>query len=182
MNKRELGKMKSIARSPHTNESLTESHKIGDSVIVSTAQGDKSGKVNDITKTHVGVHHPGIRGIIHYHPDYVKKVVKEAADETLIEGVSWERWVKLNESGDKSDSGQWVISKHQSGYRYGHRDGVDHIKVHGTGKDAALAGSTWGKEQGIDQVYVLESFTPKNVKNDIAFGAIVNSALTTVRK
>jgi hypothetical protein len=178
MNKREIGKMKSIARSPHTNESCV----VGDSVMVQTSSGPRAGKVNDLIESKIGVNHGDGKGVFHYHSDHVSKVIEEATDDTLIEGVSWERWSKLNESVDKSNLGQWMVSKHQSGYQYGHRDGVDHIKVHGTGKDAALAGSNWAKEQGLEQVYVLESFIPKNVKNDIPFGAIVNSALTTVSK
>lgn len=186
MNKREIGKMKAVQKGQlTTNEELTEGHKIGDPVIVTTSQGPKAGVVNDITKTHIGVKHEGTKGLIHYHPEYVKKKVSEELDETLIEGVSWERWERSHSGSKdvkKSNRGQWMVSKHKNGYRYGHKEGEDHITVNGTGKEAAEKGAEWVKEKGHGTAYVLESFTPEEIKSDISFGKIVHSALTTARK
>lgn len=163
---------------------MAESCKVGDPVIVRTAQGDKEGKVNDITNTHIGVKHPNVKGIIHYHPEYVKKNVKEAVDETLIEGVSWERWERSHAGSKevkKSNRGQWMISKHKDGYRYGHKEGEDHITVNGTGKEAAQKGAEWAKEKGHHTAYVLESFLEEEKKPDFTLSSIANSALTTNR-
>lgn len=163
---------------------MAESCKVGDPVIVRTAQGDKEGKVNDITNTHIGVKHPNVKGIIHYHPEYVKKHVKEDVDETLIEGVSWERWERSHSGSKevkKSNRGQWMISKHKDGYRYGHKEGEDHITVNGTGKEAAQKGAEWAKEKGHHTAYVLESFLEEEKKPDFTLSSIANSALTTNR-
>ena len=163
---------------------MAESCKVGDPVIVRTAQGDKEGKVNDITNTHIGVKHPNVKGIIHYHPEYVKKNVKEDVDETLIEGVSWERWERSHAGSKevkKSNRGQWMISKHKDGYRYGHKEGEDHITVNGTGKEAAQKGAEWAKEKGHHTAYVLESFLAEEKKSDFTLSSIANSALTTNR-
>lgn len=169
----------------HYKKQLDESVSAGDKVVVQTANGKQEGVVNDVTNTHVGVRHPGIKGVIHYHAEYVKKKIAEEVDETLIEGVSWERWDRSHKGVkgmSKSNRGGWVASKHSSGYKYGHKEGEDHITVNGTGKEAAKKASDWAKSKGHDTVYMLEAFTPENVKNDIPFGAIVNSALTTVMK
>ena len=185
MNKREIGKMKAVQKGKlSTNEDINEACKVGDAVIVRTAQGDKEGKVNDITNTHIGIKHPNVKGIIHYHPEYVKKNVKEAVDETLIEGVSWERCERSHAGSKevkKSNRGQWMISKHKDGYRYGHKEGEDHITVNGTGKEAAQKGAEWTKEKGHHTAYVLESFLAEEKKPNFTLSSIANSALTTNR-
>lgn len=166
----------------HYKKQLDESVSVGDKVVVQTVKGKQEGVVNDVTNTHVGVRHPGTKGVIHYHPEYVKKKIAEEVDETLIEGVSWERWDRSHGSSkgmSKSNRGQWMVSKHQRGYQYGHKEGEDHITVNGTGKDAAKAASEWAKEKGHHTVYVLESFLAESQQQSISFGAIVNSALTT---
>lgn len=166
----------------HYKKQLDESVSVGDKVVVQTVKGKQEGVVNDVTNTHVGVRHPGTKGVVHYHPEYVKKKIAEEVDETLIEGVSWERWDRSHGSSkgmSKSNRGQWMVSKHQRGYQYGHKEGEDHITVDGTGKDAAEAASKWAKEKGHHTVYVLESFLAESQQQSISFGAIVNSALTT---
>lgn len=166
----------------HYKKQLDESVSVGDKVVVQTVKGKQEGVVNDVTNTHIGVRHPGTKGVIHYHPEYVKKKIAEEVDETLIEGVSWERWDRSHGSSkgmSKSNRGQWMVSKHQRGYQYGHKEGEDHITVNGTGKDAAEAASKWAKEKGHHTVYVLESFLEESQQKSISFGAIVNSALTT---
>lgn len=154
-------------------------------VIVKTHSGEKHGIVNDVTRTHIGVKHKGISGVIHYHPEYVKRKVEESIDETLIEGVDWSRWERSHSGSKevkKSNRGSWMVSKHSDGYRYGHKEGEDHITVNGTGKEAAQAGQKWAKEKGHNTVYMLEAFTPDAKTPDFTMSSIVKSALTTARK
>jgi hypothetical protein len=185
MNQREIGKMKAVSKGKlTTNEDINEACKVGDTVTVQTSTGSKTGRVNDITKTHIGVKHDGVKGIVHYHPEYVKKVVKEEIDDALVEGVSWERWDRSHKGVkgmSKSNRGGWMVSKHSSGYRYGHKEGEDHITVNGTGKDAAKAGSEWAKKQGISTAYILETFVEPKTENQFTLGSIAASALTTNR-
>lgn len=164
-----------------TNKILNkESLEVNDLVSVESPTGQLLGRVTNITESMIGIKHPNVDGIKHYNPSYVSKLVEEEVDETLIEGVSWDRWDRSHKGVkgmSKSTRGSWMISKHANGYKYGHKEGEDHISVNGTGKEAAKAGSEWAKKNGHNTVYILESFTPESDNKDLTLGSIVNSAL-----
>jgi hypothetical protein len=164
-------KKKLSLKDPNQN---TKAFAVGESVEVETSTGVRAGKVSSITESLLGVVHTGEDKVNFYNPQYVSKVVMVDADPTLLEGVSWERWG--TKVAPKESVGQWIVTKHQTGYRYGHQENVDHIIVEGTGLDAATKGQEWAKEQGLEQVFVAETFTEKKDER-LTLNEIFSSAL-----
>lgn len=116
-------------------------------------------------------------GLKSFHSDNVKLVQQGVKDNTLIEGVSWDRWDTQHQPIEKENIGTWVISLNEDGYRYGQVEGKDYFNVKGNGMDAALAAQDLAKESG-KTAYILEAFTPEEDKDALTFSKIVRSAFS----
>lgn len=114
-------------------------------------------------------------GIKKFNNEYVS-LVPLTTDNTLLEGVSWDRWDASHDASVKEQTGTWLISLDESGYRYGQVEGKDFFKVKGNGMDAAEAAQKLAQESG-QTAYILEAFTPETEENTFTFANIAKSAL-----
>lgn len=155
-----------------TNRLTKESFEMGDRV---QAEG-KQGIVEHVIGSDIHVRlEEGLRRFNVANVTLVPNVV--TVDNTLLEGVSWDRWNSVHELQEKENIGTWMVSLNESGYKYGHKEGEDYITVKGNGLDAAMAAKQLSEENNAT-VYILEAFTPEPDKDALSLTKIVQSAFS----
>lgn len=155
-----------------TNRLTKESLEIGNKVSVD----GKVGIVEHVIGSDIHVRlEEGLRRFNVANVTLVPNVV--TVDNTLLEGVSWDRWNSVHELQEKENIGTWMVSLNESGYKYGHKEGEDYITVKGNGLDAAMAAKQLSEENNAT-VYILEAFTPEPDKDALSLTKIVQSAFS----
>lgn len=155
-----------------TNRLTKESFEMGDRV---QAEG-KQGIVEHVIGSDIHVRlEEGLRRFNVANVTLVPNVV--TVDNTLLEGVSWDRWNSVHELQEKENIGTWMVSLNESGYKYGHKEGEDYITVKGNGLDVAMAAKQLSEENNAT-VYILEAFTPEADKDALSLTKIVQSAFS----
>ena len=117
-------------------------------------------------------------GIQRFHIDNINLLEETSKDNTLLEGVSWDRWNSVHELQEKENIGTWMVSLNENGYSYGDVEGTDFMTVKGNGLDAAEFASKLAKDNN-STVYILESFTPeKEDKYALSLTKLFHSAFS----